>query len=94
MKKLLFILIVFSLISPVVFGAPNDVIINEYRINDDGSTNYSTIANKPIYGDWLELRVINGPIDLRSWRVTDNNTKTQTSAGSLIFANTRYKSAV
>jgi len=36
--------------------------------------------------EWLELRVMrSGGVDLRGWRVTDNDTKTATDEGSLIF---------
>jgi hypothetical protein len=36
--------------------------------------------------DWFELRVARpGGVDLRGWRVTDNDTKTATDEGSLIF---------
>ncbi len=38
--------------------------------------------------DWFELRVMRpGGIDLRGWRVTDNDTKTATDEGSLILGN-------
>jgi hypothetical protein len=37
--------------------------------------------------DWFELLVTRpGGVDLRGWRVTDNDTKTATDEGSLIFA--------
>jgi hypothetical protein len=54
---------------------PGDVVIDEYGA-DDG-----------ILGDWVELRVRRGEgADLRGWRVTDNDAKTATDEGSLIFA--------
>jgi hypothetical protein len=55
---------------------PGDVIINRYGIDEVGE----------IEGDWIEL-VVNRPggIDLRGWRLTDNDTKTATDEGSLIF---------
>lgn len=68
--------------------SPNDIIINEYRINDDGTTQYATLGGRPIVGDWLELLVVKNNLDIRGWRVTDNNTKTGTNEGSLIFPNT------
>ncbi|CAN5227385.1 hypothetical protein BH09SUM1_BH09SUM1_11530 [soil metagenome] len=64
----------------------NDVIFNEYWVNDNSTTH--TIG--AIDGDWLELLVVKDGVDLRGWRVTNNQTKTQQSAtddgdGSLIF---------
>jgi hypothetical protein len=77
--------------SPVAIQ-PNDVIINEYWINDNG-TSYPSIGNRPIYGDWVELLVTkeNG-VDLRNWRITNNSTKIKldsndTNEGSIIFKN-------
>ncbi|MCP4537075.1 MAG: hypothetical protein GY832_08000 [Chloroflexi bacterium] len=64
---------------------PNDVIINEYWINDDG-TRYTTVGNRPIEQDWLELLVTRpGTVDLRAWRITDNDTKLGTREGSIIL---------
>ena len=64
---------------------PNDVIINEYWINDDG-TRYASIGDRPIEGDWLELLVTRPrTVDLRGWRITDNDTKSGTGEGSIIF---------
>ena len=64
---------------------PNDVIINEIWINDNG-TRYASIGNRQIEGDWLELWVRRPQsIDLRGWRITDNDTKTETAEGSLIL---------
>jgi hypothetical protein len=64
---------------------PNDVIINEIWINDNG-TRYASIGNRQIDGDWLELWVRRPEIiDLRGWRITDNDTKTGTAEGSLIL---------
>ncbi len=64
---------------------PNDVIINEIWINDNG-TRYASIGNRQIEGDWLELWVRRPQtIDLRGWRITDNDTKTGTAEGSLIL---------
>ena len=63
---------------------PDDVVINEFWINDNG-TYYASIGNRPIEGDWIELLVQRDGIDLRGWRLTDNDTKTGTAEGSIIF---------
>ncbi len=64
---------------------PDDVIINELWINDQG-TRYASLGNRPIEGDWIELLVqTSHPVDMRGWRLTDNNTKNTTSEGSIIF---------
>ncbi len=64
---------------------PDDVIINEIWINDNG-TRYPSLDNRQLEGDWLELWVRRRrPIDLRGWRITDNDTKTGTNEGSIIF---------
>ncbi len=63
---------------------PDDVVINEFWINDNG-TSYAGLANRPIDGDWIELLVQRDGVDLRGWRLTDNDTKTGTAEGSLIF---------
>lgn len=64
---------------------PNDVVIAEYWINDNG-TRYASLGNRPIEGDWVELQVLRpGGVDLRGWRLTDNNSKTGTAEGSLIL---------
>ncbi len=76
---------------------PDDVVINELWINDDG-TRYTTAgpcslpegvsqsAGCPIEGDWIELWVRRpGGVDLRGWRLTDNDTKAGREEGSLIF---------
>lgn len=65
-------------------GLPDDVIINEFWINDNG-TRYLSLGNRPIEGDWVELLVMRGPVDLRGWRLTDNDTLTGTDEGSIIF---------
>jgi hypothetical protein len=55
---------------------PGDVIFAAYRM-DEGSQ---------LDGDRFELLVMRpGGVDLRGWRVTDNDTKTATDEGSLIF---------
>ncbi|MBN1317630.1 MAG: CotH kinase family protein [Anaerolineales bacterium] len=39
-------------------------------------------------GDWIELVVMRpGGVDLRNWRITDNDTKTATDEGSIFFTN-------
>ncbi|MBN1888629.1 MAG: CotH kinase family protein [Thermoflexales bacterium] len=54
-----------------------DVVFGAYGVDDEGQ----------IEGDWFELEVKRpGGVDLRGWRVTDNDTKTATDEGSLIFA--------
>lgn len=64
---------------------PNDVIINEFWINDNG-TRYRSLENRPITGDWIELLVRRpATVDLRGWRLTDNDTKAGGDEGSLIF---------
>ncbi|MBP8864128.1 MAG: CotH kinase family protein [Anaerolineae bacterium] len=64
---------------------PNDVLINELWINDNG-TSYASLDGRPITGDWVELLVRRpATVDLRGWRLTDNDTKTGTEEGSLIF---------
>ncbi len=60
---------------------PNDVMIVEYWITDNG-TRYASLRNRPIEGDWIELRVARaGGVDLHGWRLTDNDTKTGTAEG-------------
>jgi hypothetical protein len=54
---------------------PGDVIITHIQVDDDA------------YGDWFQLLVTRpGGLDIRNWRITDNDTKTATDEGSLIFA--------
>jgi len=75
-------------------GRPNDVIINEYWINDD-STRYNSIGGRPIEGDWLELLVTRPRgVDLRGWRITDNDSQTATGEGSLILPHLEALAAV
>jgi hypothetical protein len=53
-----------------------DVVFTACHIDDSGD----------IAGDWFEIQVKRrGGIDLRGWRITDNDTKTSTDEGSLIF---------
>lgn len=66
---------------------PNDVLINEYWNNDDGTV-YDTLGGRPLSGDWVELLVAApGGADLRNWRLTNNNTKAspEPDAGSVYF---------
>lgn len=60
------------------------VVINEFWSNDNG-TYYASGGNRPIEGDWIELLVQRDGVDLRGWRLTDNDTKTGTAEGSIIF---------
>lgn len=65
---------------------PNDVIFNEYWVNDNG-TFYDSIG-AAIDRDWLELLVVRSGTDLRGWRVTSNPTIATNDAvdsGSIIF---------
>jgi hypothetical protein len=56
---------------------PGDVVFSDYCIDDDSY----------VQGTWFELQVMRpGGVDLRGWRVTDNDTKTAIDEGSLIFA--------
>jgi len=54
-----------------------DVVIVNVNVDDAGE----------IEGDWFELLVTRpGGIDLRGWRLTDNDTKSATDEGSLVFS--------
>jgi hypothetical protein len=58
---------------------PGDVVFSGYRLG----------GNSHVEGGQFELRVVRfGGVDLRGWRVTDNDTKTATDEGSLVFADT------
>ncbi len=75
----------FALLPPAAPALrPDDVIINEFWINDNG-TFYASVGYRPIEGDWIELLVQRDGVDLRGWRLTDNDTKTGIVEGSLIF---------
>lgn len=71
--------------------AANDVIINEYWLNDNGT--YYPSIQRQIYGDWVELLVTKEDgVDLRNWRLTNNSTKTKLDSndlneGSIFFKN-------
>lgn len=69
--------------------APNDVIFNEYWINDNGTV-YPNIG--AIENDWVELLVVKDHVDLRGWRITNNQAFSQQGSvddgdGSLSFPN-------
>ncbi|MCK4661818.1 MAG: T9SS type A sorting domain-containing protein [Bacteroidales bacterium] len=53
---------------PLKIPGPNDVIINEY--NDDGGSS-STINGIDMGNEWIELYVVDGPVNLRNWYITD-----------------------
>jgi len=72
---------------------PNDAIFNEVWINDD-STHYASIGGRPVEGDWFEILVVRDKLDMRGWRITDNDTKVATDEGSLIFPRTPAFAAV
>lgn len=83
-----------DLVATLTFGVapssvqPNDVIFNEYWVNDN-VTDYASVSGA-MEGDWFELLVVADGTDLRGWRVTNNPTKTEQGAvddgnGSLIF---------
>ncbi len=56
---------------------PGDVVFSGYHVDKDSH----------VEGGWFELQVMRaGGVDLRGWRVTDNDTKTATDEGSLVFA--------
>ncbi|MFN2135717.1 MAG: CotH kinase family protein [Candidatus Promineifilaceae bacterium] len=55
---------------------PGDVVVSGYSADDAGAIN----------GDWFELLVRKpGGVDLRGWRVTDNDTPMAQDEGSLVF---------
>ncbi|MEA3308615.1 MAG: CotH kinase family protein, partial [Chloroflexota bacterium] len=73
---------------------PDDVVINEYWINDNG-THYASLQQRPLEGDWLELWVRRPDfVDLRGWRITDNDTKTGRDEGSIILPQLKSLAAV
>ena len=56
---------------------PGDVVITHIQVDDDEGS---------IEGDWFTLQVSNSEgVDLQGWRITDNDSKTATDEGSLIF---------
>jgi hypothetical protein len=55
---------------------PGDLVITDVQVED-----------VDVDGDWFQLLVTRrGGLDLRNWRITDNDTITATDEGSLIFA--------
>lgn len=65
---------------------PNDVIFNEYWVNDDG-TFYDSIG-AAIDRDWFELLVVRDGVDMRGWRITGNTTvdaRDEAGSGSIIL---------
>jgi hypothetical protein len=55
---------------------PGDVVFSAYSVGEDA-----------VSGDWFDLQVMRrGGVDLRGWRVTDNDTKTSRDEGSLILS--------
>lgn len=66
---------------------PNDAIFNEIWINDNG-TRYASLEMRAIEGDWFEILVVRDGLDMRGWRITDNDTKTATDEGSLTLPRT------
>ncbi len=82
--------------APAPAGAPrpNDAILNEVWINDNGTRRYASLGERPIEGDWFEILVVRDKLDLRGWRITDNDTKTATDEGSLILPRTPAFAAV
>jgi hypothetical protein len=64
-----------------------EIVQHVPRPNDVIFTGYQTDRDHPAQETWFELRVTRpGGVDLRGWRVTDNDTKTAMDEGSLIFA--------
>lgn len=83
---------IFTLDTSTIAIQANDVIINEYWLDDNG-TRYASIDFRPIYGTWVELLVTKDEgIDLRNWRLTNNSTKLKRDTldlteGSVLFKN-------
>lgn len=68
---------------PLSPGTPRvgDVTIESYHADDEQA------GEQEIQGDWFELRVNKeGGLDLRGWRLTDNDSIAATDEGSIIFA--------
>lgn len=88
---------VFAPKSPQV--RPNDVIVSELWNNDNG-TSYTSLGGRSLEGDWIELLVMAaGGVDLRGWRLTNNNSKRaldplDSDDGSLLFPARAELSAV
>lgn len=88
-----FAVLAATFISAPLFAAPNDVIINEFFYNDTGATVYPAIG-AGIAGDWIELLVVAGPVDMRNWVVTDHNAPAAATEGTLTLPNIAALSAV
>jgi hypothetical protein len=56
-------------------AGPGDATITAVHVDDHGA----------ISGDWLELQIGREGLDLRGWRLTDNDTLTVADEGSLVF---------
>jgi len=95
MKRVLAFLLV-GFVLPSLAGVPgiNDVIINEFAIDDPGSVTYSTAGNRTITYDWIELLVVNGPVDLRNAYLDDNSSITSNTEGEIHFGTAAFLSAV
>lgn len=61
--------------------APNDVIINEYWVDDDRIP-HDSIEGRSIEGSWVEILVARpGGVDLRGWRITNNEALATSNSG-------------
>jgi hypothetical protein len=80
--------------APADVPRPNDAILNEVWINDNGTRRYAGLGGRPIEGDWFEILAARDKLDMRGWRITDNDTKTATDEGSLILPRTPAFAAV
>jgi len=80
--------------APAGIPHPNDAILNEVWINDNGTRSYTGLGGRAIEGDWFEILVVRDKLDMRGWRITDNDTKTATDEGSLILPRTPAFAAV
>ncbi len=58
---------------------------NEPSVGDVRIVNVHADDAGEIKGDWIDLRVVRGGIDLRGWRLTDNDTVAARDEGSLIL---------
>jgi len=73
---------------------PGDVVFTGYGSEGDAVEDVAPLPfvpgprdqGQPVQGDWFTLEVMRpGGVDLRGWRVTDNDTKTAMDEGSLVF---------
>jgi hypothetical protein len=58
---------------------------NEPSVGDVKIVNVRADDTGEVKGDWIDLRVMRGGVDLRNWRLTDNDTVTAQDEGSLIL---------